>query len=154
MTPLTPYDLRRGKRARKWVGAFALQLWVAVAFFVMAFAAAAASTPTYPGVWPYLFALTAAMAVASMVMPYSTRTAAATGAVLAMVSIARATAVLDAYLAFLEFPNVLTMSLLWGFPLVVGLRWPSVCYQSGLRHLLDVANDRPSDPGPIPGPEA
>jgi len=142
-------DARRRRRARLWIAAFSLQLWITVGFALLAFGSAYATAPTYPGLWPWLFAATSVLAGLSVAYPHSVRTAAAAGATLTMVSLARIVALGSSYVSLVETPAVIIAALLWGLHVVVGLRWPAVCYHSGLRHLLDVANDRPSAPDPL-----
>jgi len=131
------------------VGAFALQLWLSIGFAAMSLVSILATAPTYTAPWPPLFALVSILSALSISRPGSARIAAATGTVLVLVGVARILAVGEFYSPLWESPEAVLRILLWGLHVVVGLRSPAVCYESGLRHVLDDANDRPAAPAPL-----
>jgi len=128
------------------VSSFALQLWITAGFAGMAVAAVYATAPNYTQVWPYLFGLISLLALASIFRPEAPKLGAATGALLAMVGIARVYAVMEFYVPYWEHPHAILHVLLWGLHIVVGLRWPQVVYESSLRHALAEARDHPEEP--------
>ena len=133
--------------AIRWVGAYAVPLWIAIGFTLMGLAAIFATAPSYLKVWPPLFFLVAILSAASIFRPDSPKIGAACGSLLAMLGVARVLAVLDYYQPIMDNPHAILHALLWGLHVVVGLRWPQVVYESTLRHALDEAKNQPEEPG-------
>lgn len=155
MTELPPHphmgSCNRWGRARRWVAAFATQLWVAAGFTGMAFTSIFATAPAYTKVWPPLFLLVAILSLGTIFRPASARIGAACGTLLTMVGVARVIAVADYAMPLTENPHAVLHLLLWGLHIVVGLRWPQIVHDASLRHVLDEARDHPQEPTIIRG---
>ena len=139
---------RRLRRARKYVAAFSLQVYLSVAFAYMAVVVWIGPTGLTPeGFWPLIFLAGSIACLLSVLRPFSATVAAATGSLIATVAAARMAAIVGT--PPLSWPSSIQLIglSLWGLLVVVGLRWPRVAYDSGVKHLLDVAREgEPDDP--------
>lgn len=133
------------RRAWKFLAAFSLQAYLSLAFLWMAVVlwiepAGVALTP----LWPPIFLAVSLSCLASVLRPFSPTMAAATGAFIATVAAARIGAILGTFTGHFSSVQLLGVAL-WGLFVVVGLRWPRIAYDSGVKHLLDVAREREGD---------
>lgn len=132
--------------------AFSLQLYTV--FLFVAFAVVRtfddggfAAAP----VWPVAYAMTAAVLAAGIARPFSRQYAAAGGAFIVVVALARIVAVAEVALhrGLPAPPEAVVLAALWGLVVVVGLRWPHIAWGSGVRHLTDVGAPEDAPPEPM-----
>jgi hypothetical protein len=137
---------RRLRRVRLFLAAFSLQLYLAAGFIVLAAVLLVEPAPglPLPRFWPIAFLLASGACVLSIVKPYSARVGAGVGSAIATLAAARGLLVASSPApTSVQWVGVV----LWGLLVVVGLRWPRIAYDSGVKHLLDVAaQGKPKEP--------
>lgn len=135
--------------------AFSVQIYLALTFLVFFVGSLVLeSSARFSYLWPWVFLATAILCVLSVLLPFSRYVSSAAGTAVALVGVARGLGVIE-LLVITEATPQTTLSRilgagLWGLVVLVGLRWPVIAFDSGVKHLVDRSRSSAPPPPPVP----